>query len=281
MANIVAAVAAAAAASGLPKAPSTAASSLNASGTGASIGMSRLGLAVPSGSASAQLPRDSAIISFAPRRYTRDQLFELRCSTLVRRRPAFIEEAIAARKSWCRYPDLQAAAAAAAAAAAQEAGQSGGDEQQQLLLATADEKKDRHKEAATAAAATTGAKDGGAKKTAASAAATATAAAKGAGATGAASASGAAAAAATTLSRFQRADAPDAAATPGGEKAPAGGKASGRDVAQGLRRSGWSAGKWGGEGGGASDMTDNFTAGCHENVWLLSRTESLQTYTSK
>lgn len=53
--------------------------------------------------------RDSAIISFAPRRYTREQLLELRCSTLVRRRPRYIEEAIALRKSWCRYQDLQVA----------------------------------------------------------------------------------------------------------------------------------------------------------------------------
>lgn len=66
----------------------------------------------PAASAATTLPRDSAIISFAPRRYTRDQLLELRCSTLVRRRPRYVEEAIAARKSWCRHPDLVAAATA-------------------------------------------------------------------------------------------------------------------------------------------------------------------------
>lgn len=39
-------------------------------------------------------------------RYSRDILLALRCSTLVRPRPRYIDEAIAARRSFCRVVDL-------------------------------------------------------------------------------------------------------------------------------------------------------------------------------
>lgn len=61
-----------------------------------------------SATAAAAVLHDSAIISFGPMRYTRDQLMSMRCVSLVRPRPQYIEDGILARKSWCRYADLVA-----------------------------------------------------------------------------------------------------------------------------------------------------------------------------
>lgn len=59
-------------------------------------------------------------------RYARDTLLALRCSSLVRPRPRYIEDAIAARRSFCRAADLSAGASSPGGMGAAVGGVGGG-----------------------------------------------------------------------------------------------------------------------------------------------------------